>query len=178
MSLSVSAFLDLPAASCPSADGGGAGPRSVGRLFLCGDWSRIPIPSGAGVSFICVLTQQLWSDGLCGPGMALRSVSPQMTVAGGARIFGQGPASQSFLVPFLNVILSWNVKDCVCSSSFLHNCSFRLSLEVPTGLRASGSQFLSVSPAPGPGPQAKEGLPQEVSVQWNPFSDSQGVCLS
>lgn len=83
LSLSVSAFLDPPAASCPSTDGGGAGPHWVGSPFLCRDWSCISIPFGVGVSFICVLTQQLCRACLCGPGMVLCSASTKMTVARG-----------------------------------------------------------------------------------------------
>lgn len=85
-----------------SPDGGGAGPHVVGRPFLCRHWSCISIPFGIRVSFLCSLTQQLYTE--CRPvaGIVLCSAGIKVTVARGMPISGRTLPECSYAILFLH----------------------------------------------------------------------------
>lgn len=131
---SLSAFLDPPAASCPFYRWSGARPCLVGRPFLCKHWNCPSVPFGMLVSFIHALTQQVYTECL----LCARHCAVLCKYRNG---FGWWHIHLWWTLPacsvttFLSVTVPQphsfqNLKDRICFSSNLYNCSFRSSLEV------------------------------------------------
>lgn len=104
LSLSVSAFLDLPAASCPFYK------WREHKPSLCKAWSCVVTPCQGGASFIHTSAQQLCLECLHVPGTMLGAARTTMTVAGDTRLFRQDPPACCHTVLFISLILTSQFK--------------------------------------------------------------------